>query len=379
VLLIHYRLVSDWRQIQARIRKARTSADPPGQLAALYERTRDAMVAFELAQIHEKAGTNSEAARWYTAAAERFRRAQWKLKAEEALTRLGAPIPVAPAAASASETTPEPATRLEPVITEYSEVQVSEVTGEPDGGQQEAVFEQPIAASIPVPASAQVAGDAQGHRRKRRGRRGGRGRNKGARPGAPVAAMPAPVSITPSAIEPAPEPRSLPAVRPFVSEEYSEHRAPEPEPVSSFESAASGTSHQARARAGDPALSSRMAKLESQLRRMLASSMHSVDQAEDAPAGPGVFLITDTDQTCYYYIEACQTLRVGIGNLLRSGRGSREGANLKEKLAEHLGINEARVGKYLKDHCCVRWLQLDEGAPLLAHFAVAVLRPVANE
>jgi len=104
-----------------------------------------------------------------------------------------------------------------------------------------------------------------------------------------------------------------------------------------------------------------------------------VDQPDDAPAGPGVFLITDTDQTCYYYIEACQTLRVGIGNLLRSGRGSREGGNLKEKLAEHLGINEARVGKYLKDHCRVRWLQLDEGAPLLAHLAIAVLRPVANE
>src|SRR5882724_5194566 len=80
VLLIHYLPVSDWRQIQARIRKARTSADPPGQLAALYERTRDAMVAFELAQFHEKIGANIEAARWYTVAAERFRRAQWKLK-----------------------------------------------------------------------------------------------------------------------------------------------------------------------------------------------------------------------------------------------------------------------------------------------------------
>ena len=378
MLLIHYWSVSDWRQIQARIRKARTSADPPGQLAALYERTRDAMVAFELAQIHEKAGTNTEAARWYTAAAERFRRAQWKLKAEEALTRLGAPIPVAPAAASVSETSPEPATRLEPIITEFTEVQVSEVAGEPDGGQQEEVFEQPAAAAAPT--TPQTAGEVPGHRRKRRGRRGGRGRNKGGRPGAPVAQMAAaPAPLAPTPMERAAEPRSLPAVRPFVSEEFSERRAPEPEPVSSFESAASGLSHQARTRAGDPALSSRMAKLESQLRRLLASSMRSVDQAEDAPAGPGVFLITDTDQTCYYYIEACQTLRVGIGNLLRSGRGSREGANLKEKLAEHLGINEARVGKYLKDHCCVRWLQLDEGAPLLAHFAVAVLRPVANE
>jgi hypothetical protein len=122
-----------------------------------------------------------------------------------------------------------------------------------------------------------------------------------------------------------------------------------------------------------------MVQLESQLRRMLACAVHSVDLADEAPAGPGVFLITDTDQTTYYYVEACQTLRVGIGNLLRSGRGSREGADLKGKLADHLGINEARVGKYLKDHCVVRWLQLDEGAPLLAHFAVAVLRPIANE
>src|ERR1700693_1608820 len=89
--LLQYRSVSDWRQIQARIRKARTSADPPGQLSALYEPTHDAMVAFELAQFYEKAGTTEEAVRWFTTAAERFRRPQWKLKAEEGLVRLGAP------------------------------------------------------------------------------------------------------------------------------------------------------------------------------------------------------------------------------------------------------------------------------------------------
>jgi hypothetical protein len=367
--------VSDWRQIQARIRKARTSADPSGQLAALYERTRDAMVAFELAQIHEKTGEHSEAARWYTAAAERFRRAQWKQKAEEALTRLGAPIPVAPAAGSVSETVPDPATRLEPIITELTEAQVPEAAGEPDGIQQESVFEQPTEASAPTP----VAGAVPAHRRKRRGRRGGRGRHKGPRVAVPAAGAAAPVSLVAPPFEHAVEPQPVPIVRPFVSQEISERRPREPEPVSVFEPAAAGPSLQTRARAGDPALSSRMAKLESQLRRLLACSLHSVDMAEDAPAGPGVFLITDTDQTCYYYIEACQTLRVGIGNLLRSGRASREGTNLKEKLAEHLGIGEARVGKYLKDNCVVRWLQLDEGAPLLAHFAVAVLRPVANE
>jgi len=377
VRLIQYRPVSDWRQIQARIRKARTSADPPGQLAALYERTRDAMVAFELAQIHEKTGANSEAARWYTAAAERFRRTQWKQKAEEALTRLGAPIPAAPAVASVSESAAEPALGLEPIIAEIPEGQASEAAGEPDGGQQESVFEQPAEPAVHPP----VADAVPGHRRKRRGRRGGRGRHKGPRVVPPVAGTPTPIPVLQPSMELAAEPQPAPApiVRPFVSQELSESRTREPQPVSSFETVATSSSFQTRARAGDPALSSRMAKLESQLRRLLACSLHSVDQSEDAPAGPGVFLITDTDQTCYYYIEACQTLRVGIGNLLRSGRGSREGTNLKEKLAEHLGITEARVGKYLKDNCVVRWLQLDEGAPLLAHFAIAVLRPVANE
>jgi hypothetical protein len=27
----------------------------------------------------------------------------------------------------------------------------------------------------------------------------------------------------------------------------------------------------------------------------------------------------------------------------------------------------------------VRWLQLDEGAPYLAHYAIAMLRPILNE
>src|ERR1700680_2316568 len=94
--------MADWRQIQARIRKAKSSSDAPAQLAELYERTRDAMVAFELAVWQEKAGDNGEAARWYTSAAQRFRRAQWRTKAEEALTRLGAPIP-----APLIEATPE--------------------------------------------------------------------------------------------------------------------------------------------------------------------------------------------------------------------------------------------------------------------------------
>lgn len=374
--------MSDWRQIQARIRKARTSADPPGQLTALYERTRDAMVAFELAQIYEKAGANADAARWYTSAAERFRRAQWKQKAEEALTRLGAPIPAdhptPPAEPTLKDFKEETTARMEPIISEITEESITESAEELDGGQQESVFEQPQSAAAPA-SQAGDAGDAR--RRKRRGRRGGRGRNKGARGVAgaspALAPSPAPLPVPPSIFDQAAEHRPAPAARAFSADAVSHARPQETEVLRSAEPPAS--SLHVRTRSGDPALSSRMVQLESQLRRMLACSPHSVEAPEEAPAGPGVFLITDSDLTTYYYVEACQTLRVGIGNLTRSGRSGRDEGDIKGKLADHLGINEARVGKYLKEHCVVRWLQLDEGAPLLSHFSVAVLRPIAND
>jgi hypothetical protein len=381
--LLQYRPVSDWRQIQARIRKARTSADPPGQLSALYERTHDAMVAFELAQLYEKAGATSDAIRWFTTAAERFRRPQWKQKAEEGLTRLGAPIPVTPAAitgVTVSENSAEPANRLEPIIAEFSEEQHGETGDEMNEGEQESVFEQPAAAVTAATPAAQSSEAGPDRRRRRRGRRGGRGRHKGVRTATPVPAVPPAAPAPPTMFDRVSEPRTFPAARSSAAPvEITESRVREPEPARSYEPAAAVPLTSARVRSGDPALSSRMAQLESQLRRLLACAIHSLEQADEAPAGPGVFLITDTDLATYYYAEACQTLRVGIGNMLRSGRGSREGPNLKEKLAEHLGISEARVGKYLKEHCCVRWLQLDEGAPLLAHFAIAVLRPISNE
>src|SRR5580693_967480 len=84
--------MADWKQITARIRRARTGKDPVGQLSNLYEKTRDAMVAFELARYFETTGQNPEAAKWYLAAAERFRRADWKTKAQEAAVRLGAEV-----------------------------------------------------------------------------------------------------------------------------------------------------------------------------------------------------------------------------------------------------------------------------------------------
>src|ERR1700747_2445988 len=85
--------MADWRQIQAGIRNAKASTDAAAKLAELYEQTRDAMVAFELARWQEKASEHAEAARWYTVAAERFRRSQWKTKAQAALARLRTPSP----------------------------------------------------------------------------------------------------------------------------------------------------------------------------------------------------------------------------------------------------------------------------------------------
>src|SRR5262249_59912347 len=82
-----------WKQITARIRRARTGKDPAGQLSNLFAKTRDAMVAFELARYLESAGKLEDAGRWYLTAAERFRRAAWKTKAQESSTRLGATQP----------------------------------------------------------------------------------------------------------------------------------------------------------------------------------------------------------------------------------------------------------------------------------------------
>lgn len=72
--------MADWRQIQARIRKAKNSTDARTKLSELFQRTRDAMVSWELGAVEEKAERLEEAIRWYTISAERFRRADWKKK-----------------------------------------------------------------------------------------------------------------------------------------------------------------------------------------------------------------------------------------------------------------------------------------------------------
>jgi hypothetical protein len=360
--------MADWKQITARIRRARTSKDPAAQLSNLFEKTRDAMVAFELARYFETSGQNAEAAKWYSTAAERFRRADWRTKAQEAATRLAAQS--TPGAFDSSS---------DSIVAAAAAIPAPEV-GLPFE-QNAAVYEaiaatEPESAAEPTPASG--SGEAAPTRApssgRRRGRRGGRNRRKGPRE----------ASSPSSAGHPA-ESASQSKVSPTVAMEKAPPRRSSSESESAavprlpVEPAGDAGGIALRGRYGDPGLSSRLSLLEMQFRRLLTCAPIKVDEANTAPAGPGVFLLTDSDLTSYYYVEACQTLRIAIPNLLRGGASRRGADSIKPQLAEHLGIAESRVSKYLADHCVVRWLQLDEGASHFAHFLTAVLRPVLNE
>jgi hypothetical protein len=361
--------MTDWKQITARIRRARTSKDPAGQLSNLYQKTRDAMVAFELAKFFETSGQNADAAKWYSAAAERFRRSDWKVKAQEAAVRLaGAPgeIPLEAGAPPAQEfaltpptvSTPEPGLPFEP-NPEALESSVA-VTSE---------IQQAAESSVDTPASTEPE-----RKGRRRGRRGGRNRRKSSNgkeaavaPGEHAREAPAPSrGLPPAVFEESAEPTP-----PRVTHSRAIPNLPI-EPIGEPGGAS------VKGRYGDPGLSSRISLLEMQFRRLMTCPPAKLEEADRAPAGPGVFVLTDSDLTSYYFVEACQTLRIAIGNLLRGG--SRRGVDsIKPQLAQYLGIPETRVAKYLAEHCVVRWLQLDEGASNFAHFVIAVLRPALNE
>ena len=351
--------MADWKQITARIRRARTGKDPATQLSNLYQKTRDAMVAFELAKFFETAGQNGEAAKWYSTAAERFRRADWKTKAQEAAVRL-----------AGSSSSDEAAPRTD-------ELQLPmPIISAPEPGlpfeETAATFEAIVAPAAEAPeASEAPAAEAPRRGTRRRGRRGGRNRRKASTPGERPALSPAssaevPVQHAPPPVDEAPEPRFS-----RVTESISSRRTL-PEPVT--DSAAS-----LRGRYGDPGLSSRLTLLEMQFRRLLTCPPLTLAEADRAPVGPGVLLLSDSDLSTYYYVESCQTLRIAVGSFLRSGASRRGSDSIKPRLAEHLGIAEARVAKYLADHCVVRYLQLDEGASHFAHFVTAVLRPALND
>ncbi|MDP9339370.1 MAG: hypothetical protein M3P45_10925 [Acidobacteriota bacterium] len=369
--------MADWKQITARIRRARTAKDPAGQLAALYEKTHDAMVAFELAKYFETSANNADAAKWYSAAAERFRRADWKTKALEAAGRLGAEPGVTSASALTTEgepaaalglPIPEPGMPFEQNVAAFESI-VSSDPPEADSDSEPSAT--PNSGSETVAPT--TAPDSDDKRRRRRGRRGGRNRRKpgsATEPGSSIASRP---SSTPTVRRSA----SLPPAEVSAPESRQASRRSMP-PLPLETSSDSGVPGP-KGRYGDPGLSSRISLLEMQFRRLLSCEAVKLDEANAAPVGPGVFVLTDSDLTSYYYVESCQTLRIAVANLLR-GNASRRGAeSITRQLAEHLGITEARVPKYLAEHCVVRWLQLDEGASHFAHFVIAVLRPVLNE
>jgi len=365
--------MADWKQITARIRRARTGKDPVGQLSNLYEKTRDAMVAFELARYFETAGQNPEAAKWYLAAADRFRRADWKVKAQEAAVRLGAEVSaVDPAHASGDfMLTPLSIGDPEPIREVEANSTVTEAPASAAESETEAEAE---AEDASVKLEGESA-DSPEKKRRRRGRRGGRNRRKGEPSKSPASGSAA------RATETATPAKGLP------SRVFDEPAEPRPSrvaesraiPALPIEPIGDPGGPSVRGRSGDPGLSSRLSLLEMQLRRLLTCPPVKLSEADHAPVGPGVFVLTDSDLTSYYYVESCQTLRIAVGNLLRGGASRRGADSLKPQLAEHLGIPESRVTKYLADHCVVRWLQLDEGASHFAHFVTAVIRPTLNE
>jgi hypothetical protein len=334
--------MADWKQITARIRRARTGKDPAGQLANLFSKTRDAMVAFELARYFETTGNTADAGRWYLTAAERFRRADWKTKAQESATRLGATEP-------AEIPAPLPHIKKEEVIVETA---VESLPSDFAGTASTSADSMETPAS---PPRREHSSPAIG--RTRRGRRGGRD-SRSSRPD-PGRALPREGTPLRGASADARPARSAEAEQPETTLEV---------PVAPS----------LRGRSGDPGLSSRLSQLEMNFRRLLGSAPTPLDAAEKAPAGPGVFVLTDSDLTTYYYVEPCQTLRIAIPNLLRGG-SNRKGEMIRPRLAEYLGIPESRVARYLGEHCVVRWLQMDEDAAHFAHFLIAVLRPALNE
>ena len=344
--------MADWKQITARIRRARSGKDPAAQLTNLFSKTRDAMVAFELARYFESKGNGADAGRWYLTAAERFRRVDWKTKAQESAIRLGATEPAEiPAPAARNPEIPTPAqqgTAMEQASQDAS-----------DSASSSPEPETVSTRSIEPPAA--PAADSNRQRRGRRGARDQRPPRRGSQSGTPRDRRE----------QPSPAP-------PRAAREESTARTPVPKPVDPSPAPEVTLPSNLRGRFGDPGLSSRLTQLEMNFRRLLACPPCALEDAEKAPAGPGVWVLTDSDMSSYYYVEPCQTLRVAIPHLLR-GTSARRGESIKPRLAEHLGIPENRVAKYLSEHCVVRWLQMDEDASHFAHFLIAVLRPNLNE
>jgi hypothetical protein len=381
--------VTDWRQIRARIRRAKTGADAAMRLEQLFDKTRDGMVAFELAQLEEAAGRIERATDWYQRAWQRFRRSEWKQKAEEALVRHGIPIPT-----EIAEEQPEPETHARAArgTTERpAEAEPEKEAEEPAEVEAEAEAEAETAVEAEEKAPAAAAAPEAGEHHRRRRRRGGRGRGRGKgrapaaeRPEAEAPAAPAAERPpAPRAKEPEkPERRPTPERRPAPERERRPAREREPirerEPARERESAREQLPPIHIYRRGEPALASEIKTLEAKLRQLLAAHPFHLDELSELPASPGVYLVSDLDLTTMYYLEACGNMRSALDQLT-SGRRGRQGS-VRARLARFLGISDPQASRYLKQHGVVRWIEQEESdAIALGHFAAALLRPELME
>ncbi|HVB99152.1 MAG TPA: hypothetical protein VNJ12_07475 [Candidatus Dormibacteraeota bacterium] len=352
------------------------------RLEQLFDKTRDGMVAFELAQLEELSGRMERAIDWYKRAWHRFRRADWKQKAEEALGRHGISTPL-----PAEEPLPEhdDVSSLTAATAESSAEFPDELGPETHrAAVPDQAAEAPEQESIPQPgaeaesnvAPALEGGEIQAHaagpqkngeapdRPRRRRHRGGRGRGHRKRTveGAPKA-------------EAGPEAGAQPPVVPQPSIDPEPHAPAEPaEPLPAREPLPPVHVY----RRSEPALASEIKTLEAKLRQLLASQPHSLADSNELPANPGVFLVSDLDLTTTYYLEACGNMRSAMSQFI-TGRRGRQGS-VRSKLAKYLGINDSQASRYLKQHCVARWIDLEEAdSEALGHFARAVLRPELME
>src|SRR5438477_115173 len=171
--------MADWKQITARIRRARGSRDPAGQLGLLYEKTGDAMVAFELGRHFEITKDSAKALHWYLTSFSKFRRGEWKTKAREAVIRLGGELP------SDTEPLTEPLPErsdeapLSPAVITMPDPTVPfEQTAVAFESLAETAAESSSSAASAGPESADETKSALDKKHRRRGRRGGRNRRK---------------------------------------------------------------------------------------------------------------------------------------------------------------------------------------------------------
>lgn len=364
--------MADWRQIRARIRRAKAGSDATLRLEQLFDKTRDGMVAFELAQLEEAAGRIERAVDWYRRAWERFRRSEWKQKAEEALVRHGAPLP-----APVTEELPERHAAPEPP-TEFAPAETAPWLPEPDGEpeamtetQQEEQPETEVAPSVEAESVATSEASAPGqalavHRRRRR--RGGRGRRRGRGRKEGTEEAPRPRNV--QAAEPPPHA----AARPAAPAPVPPAREAEPRPAAARHAQREHLPAIHVYRRGEPALASEIKTLEAKLRQLLASHPYPLEELHEVPASPGVYLVSDLDLTTMYYLEACRNMRSGMDQLV-SGRRGRQGS-VRARLASYLGISDSQASRYMRQHCAVRWIEHEESdAVALGHFAAALLRP----